>query len=196
MREAAPDDAAWVAVETPLGPAELAVFCRDVERLYRINPYLEFRAWHAEPDGATATFRNLSNGRDCALRLTIEDASASGFTVRYDRGIKRATRFAIDPLPEGRSRLTITDDYTGAGTDADLGEVDRSLRAWGVALKAYLQREARWGRYPLWRWYMRRVWVPMKPAARRITFIILMIALAEVALFALVMAIYWAEHLR
>jgi hypothetical protein len=40
---------------------------------------------------------------------------------------------------------------------------------------------------------MRRVWVPMKPAARRITFILLLAALAEIALFALVMAIYWAE---
>jgi hypothetical protein len=41
---------------------------------------------------------------------------------------------------------------------------------------------------------MRRVWVPMKPSARRITFIILLVTLAEIVLFALVMAIYWAEH--
>jgi len=41
---------------------------------------------------------------------------------------------------------------------------------------------------------MRRVWVPMKPVARRITFIILMVTLAEIALIALVLAIYWIEH--
>lgn len=196
MKEAAPNDAAWVAIESTLGPAELKAFCRDLERLYRINPYLEFRAWRDEQDGASVEFRNLSNGRDYALKLAIEDGSPSGFSVRYDRGIRRTTRFAIDAMPGGGSKLTITDDYTGASADADLGEVDRSLHAWGVALSTYLQREARWHRYALWRWYMRRVWVPMKPAARRITFIILMIALAEVALFALVMAIYWAETVR
>jgi hypothetical protein len=34
----------------------------------------------------------------------------------------------------------------------------------------------------------------MKPSARRITFIILMVTLAEIALIALVLAIYWIEH--
>jgi hypothetical protein len=35
----------WVVIDTPLAPQALAVFCRDLERLYRINPYLEFHAW-------------------------------------------------------------------------------------------------------------------------------------------------------
>jgi hypothetical protein len=186
-------DAAWVTIEVPLEPAALGAFLRDVERLYRINPYLEFRRWRETAPGAfSVSMRNLSNQRDFDLQLRLEWASERAFTVRYDRGVKRSTRFEIAPADAG-SRLRITDDYTGA-TEADTPEVDRSLHAWGVALREYLLRDLRWGWCAPWRWYMRRVWVPMKPSARRITFIILLVTLAEIVLFALVMAIYWAEH--
>jgi hypothetical protein len=188
-----PADAAWVAIEVPLSPAELEMFCRDVERLYRINPYLEFRRWRqTAPNEFDASLRNLSNQRKLELRLTLERASGPGFLVRYDRGPKRSTRFEIAAAATG-SRLRIIDDYSGA-TEADAPEADRSLHAWGVALREYLLRDQRWGWCAPWRWYMRRVWVPMKPSARRITFIILMVTLAEIVLIALVMAIYWAEH--
>jgi hypothetical protein len=190
---APPADAAWVVIEAPLDAAALAAFCRDVERLYRINPYLEFRHWRETGTGEFAVaLRNLSNQRELELRLNLERHSERDFLVRYDRGVKRSTRFEIEAA-EGGSRLRITDDYSGA-TGTDQPEVDRSLHAWGVAIREYLLREQRWGRIAPWRWYMRRVWVPMKPSARRITFIILMVTLAEIVLFALVMAIYWAEH--
>jgi len=190
---AVPADAAWVVIETPLSPADLAAFCRDLERLYRINPYLEFRRWEEAASGAVAAaFRNLSNRREFELQLTTERASDSDFTVCYDRGVRRSTRFEIEPHPAG-SRLRITDEYD-ASAGADTGEVDRSLHAWGVALKEYLLRDQRWGGYAPWRWYMRRVWVPMKPSARRITFMILVLTLAEIALIALVLAIYWIEY--
>ena len=191
--EAEHADAAWVTIEVPLEPAALAAFCRDVERLYRINPYLEFRRWRETAPGAiSVSMRNLSNQRDFELQLTLERASERDFSVRYDRGLKRSTRFEIDAA-DGGSRLRITDDYSGAAA-SDTAEVDRSLHAWGVALKEYLLRDQRWGWCAPWRWYMRRVWVPMKPSARRITFIILLVTLAEIVLIALVMAIYWAEH--
>lgn len=186
-------DAAWVAIDVPLTATRLAEFCLDVERLYRINPYLEFRAWHATADGACVAYKNLSNGRSYEARLTVVRPSDRELCARYDRGIKGETRFIIEPRTEG-SRLTIREDYSGAGQNPDLAEVDRSLHAWGVALREYLQREARWGHIGPWRWYMRRVWVPMKPSARRITYIILIITLAEVALIGLVMAVYWAER--
>jgi hypothetical protein len=193
-----PADAAWVIVDTPLSPERLVSFCADVERLYRINPYLEVRYWRPrDASQVEVAFRNLSNGRDVEVRCTIEKPAEDEVVVRYDRGIKSRTCFRIQPAPGG-SRLTITDDYGGAAAHPanDTSEVDRSLHAWGVALRDYLLREARWARYAPWRWYMRRVWLPMKPAARRITFVILMVALAEIVLIALVMAIYWAEQLR
>lgn len=187
-----PADAAWVVIETPLVPGVLAAFCSDLERLYRINPYLEFGLWRATAPGTFAVaFRNLSNQRKFELQMSVEPASASDFTVHYDRGIKRSTRFEIESASTG-SRLRITDEYHG--TAADTGEVDKSMHAWGVALRDYLMREQRWGWCGAWRWYMRQVWVPMKPSARRITFIILMVTLAEIALIALVLAIYWIEH--
>jgi len=190
---AVPADAAWVVIETPLLPGDLAAFCRDIEKLYRINPYLEFRHWRCIAPGTFAVaFRNLSNQRELALQLTLEPAAKGNFTVRYERGIKRSTRFVIEPITAG-SRLKITDEYDVA-PGVDIDEVDRSLHAWGVALREYLQREQRWAWCAPWRWYMRRVWVPMKPSARRITFMILLVTLAEIALIALVMAIYWIEY--
>lgn len=190
---ATPVDAAWVVIDTPLDPDALADFCRDLERLYRINPYFEFRTWHRlGPDAFAAAFRNLSNLREFDLKLVCERHSPRDFVVHYSPGVRRSTRFEIEPAADG-SRLRITDDYSGA-VSPDTAEVDRSLHAWGVALREYLLRERRWGWCAPWRWYMRRVWVPMKPAARRITFVILLITLAEIALIALVMAIYWAEH--
>lgn len=196
--EPAAADAAWVSVDTPLTVAQLAEFCRDLERLYRINPYLEFRHWRDAGEGRyAAAWRNGGNTRNFAFELAVEHNSDRDFIVRYDYGIKRSTQFRIEPSPVG-SRLIITDDYSGAAApDAlETGEIDRSLHGWGMALHQYLQREARWSRYALWRWYMRRVWLPMKPAARRITFMLLVITAAEVAVIALVMAVYWAEQLR
>jgi len=187
-----PADAAWVVIETPLVPGDLAAFCGDLERLYRINPYLEFGLWHeAAPGAFTVAFRNLSNKREFELQFALARNSASVFTVRYDRGIKRSTRFEIESAATG-SRLRITDEYHGTATDT--GEVDKSLHAWGVALREYLLRERRYGWCAPWRWYMRRAGGPMKPSARRITFIILMVTLAEIALIALVLAIYWIEY--
>lgn len=187
-------DAAWVKIETPLSAIALAEFCRNLERLYRINPYFEFMSWQTLPDGrCRARLRNLSIGREIDLEMSLHRQSPYEFAVRYARGIKQSTRFTIS-VARGGSTLLIVDDYSGATPDANTDEVDRSLHAWGVALHEYLDREQRWGWCAPWRWYMRRIWVPMKPAARRITFIILLVTLAEIALFALVMAIYWAER--
>jgi hypothetical protein len=189
-------DAAWVSIDVPLAPTALIAFCQDLERLYRINPYLVFNIWQRGENGQIhAVFRNLSNQREFDLIIRLELVSESSFTIRYDHGAKRSTRFDVEAAPGG-SRLTITDDYTPTtpGAPADPDEADKSLQAWGVALQTYLIRESRWGKSAIWRWYMRRVWIPMKPAARRITFVILMVTLAEIALFALVMAIYWIEQ--
>lgn len=187
-------DAAWVRIETRLSAVALAEFCRDLERLYRINPYFEFQSWQTLPAGRyRARLKNLSIGREIDLEMSLHQESPYEFAVQYARGIKNSTRFTISPAPGG-STLVIVDDYSSAPPDANTDEVDRSLHAWGVSLREYLDRERRWGWCAPWLWYMRRIWVPMKPAARRITFIILLVTLAEIAFFALVIAIYWAEH--
>jgi len=189
-------DAAWVVLETSLDPARLAAFCRDLERLYRINPFLEFASWEqSAPDRFRAEVVNHSNGQRMVMVASVTRTSDHALRVDYAERLKKSTRFEIEPTPAG-SRLTITDEYNPAGAGAQDAEVDRSLHAWGVALKTYLERDRRWGWIPLYRRFMRRVWLPLKPAARRITFLILVIGLADIVLIALGLAIYWIESGR
>jgi hypothetical protein len=190
-----------VVIETPLGLAELRLFCSDLERLYRINPYLEIQAWQPLAAGRfRVTWRNLSNDQAATLELRREPQSESenAFSVAYSRGIKACTRFLLEPAPGG-SRLVLTDDYASLPQNelaSRIAEVDKSLTAWGWALHAYLRREHRWGSNPLWRWSMRRLWLPMRPAARRITALIVLVSMAEFAFFLLVALIWWIEHSR
>jgi len=191
-----PRDASWVIVDTPLSLPALRVFCADIERLFRINPYLEFQHWqHTGADGIHAGLRNLSNQQTVELDLRIERESEDAFVLIYRAGIKTRTRFVLEAAGAG-SRLTITDDYAGlapAEREQRLHEVDKSLTAWGWALHEYLQREQRWGRYASWRWYMRRWWLPMTPRARRITYMLVLVTAAEFVLVLLVAMIYWIE---
>jgi hypothetical protein len=193
----APADAAWVTVESPLAIEALREFCRDVERLYRINPCLEIADWRpVAGDGVRAAWRNTSNQQDAELDLRIKRESADAFEVAYSQGLKRCTRFALS-LTVGGSRLTITDDYGGVPEverARRVAEVDQSLVAWGWALHAYLRRERRWGRDAAYRWTMRRVWLPMKPSARRITTLLVLVAAAELLIILFVGFIWWIEH--
>lgn len=185
-------DAAWVVLQTPLAPAELLAFCGNLERLYRINPFLEFASWEqSAPDRFRSEVLNHSNGQRTVMAARVTRTSDRGLRVDYEAGLKKSTRFEVQPAPDG-SRLTITDEYAPADAQ-DAAAVDRSLHAWGVALKAYLERERRWGWLPLYRPAIERLWLRMKPAARRITFLILVIGLADIVLIALGLAIYWIE---
>jgi hypothetical protein len=191
------EDRAWATIRTALRPADLRAFCRDLERLYRINPYIEFRVWKETAPGQVHTeFRNLSNQRDYSLDLRLVPESDSTFSVRYAQGIKAATHFEIQVTGQG-SNLTITDDYSRLTTQERtqrLDEVDKSLPAWGQAIFDYLRRHQRWGWIAPWRWYMRRVWVPMKPSARRIVWLLVLITAVEFLFFVFVALIWWLEH--
>ena len=191
------EDKAWATIPTTLRPKELRDFCRDLERLYRINPYIEFRIWKETAPGQIYTeFRNLSNQQDYSLNLTLVPESDSAFSVRYAQGVKAATRFEIQATGLGSS-LTITDDYSrlsGEERAQRLDEVDKSLPAWGQAIFDYLRRHKRWGWIAPWRWYMRWVWVPMKPSARRIVWLLVLITVVEFLFFVFVALIWWLEH--
>ena len=191
------EDKAWTTIPTTLRPEELRDFCRDLERLYRINPYMEFRVWKEIAPGQVHTeFRNLSNKQDCSLDLTLAPESDNAFNVHYAQGVKAVTRFEILATAPG-SNLTITDDYSRLSAEERtrcLDEVDRSLPAWGQAIFDYLRRHRRWGWIAPWRWYMRWVWVPMKPSARRIVWLLVLITLVEFLFFVFVALIWWLEH--
>ncbi|HEY4775193.1 MAG TPA: hypothetical protein VIH40_10285 [Xanthobacteraceae bacterium] len=203
MSEERREDAAWVRIATKLSPAALAAFCQDGERLLRINSLYEFEDWRPHGDGRFfMRLRNLSNGRTIETPIRLEPRP-DGLRIAYEAGIKRATEFHVERASpergEAGAALIIIDDYSGtpeAERRARADEVDTSLRQWGADVHRYLRQWARWSHFGPWRWYMRRIWQPMRPMARRVTFLLIVITLAEFAAFLMVIAIFWLELLR
>ncbi|MDH3561537.1 MAG: hypothetical protein OEN52_11360 [Gammaproteobacteria bacterium] len=192
------EDVAWASTNTPLTVSALNEFCTDIERLFRINPMLEFELWDSRDENHfTFAGRNISQEQpfDFQFELSVRKLG-NGFRIDYDKGIKSSTTFTIEPAPQG-SKLTITDSYERLPPEersTHIHEVDKSLVLWSQYLQQYLVNWQRWSRFRLWRWYMRRVWQPMKPAGRRITYMLLWISAAEIALIALGAAIYFIEY--
>ena len=131
-------DAAWVTVPVPQEVGALTQLCRDVEALFRVNPYLYFSDWRQTgPASYHVEFENQSNQQKLVLDFEVVPGPGQGFTVNYASGLKRRTVFAIEPSADG-SQLTITDDYEGLSAEeraARAAEADKSLHAWGVALR-------------------------------------------------------------
>ena len=196
-QQAGEEDRAWVIIQTPLRIEELQSFCSRLEHLYRINPYLEILKWRqTAPEHFHVEFRNLSNKRDVVNDFVLERDTKNIFRVRYREGIKRYTEFRLEPLADG-SRLTITDNYDSFTPDerqAREAEDDKSLNAWGHALYVFFRRWKRWRWIAPWRWYMQRVWMPMKPSARRIAWMLILITIVEFFFFLFVLLIYLIEH--
>ncbi len=192
-------DAAWAAINTPLSPQELLSFCQeDVERLFRINPYLEFRRWQRLNDtGYSFSGRNSSQQKpfDFDIELLVEE-TPNGVRVLYKGGLKRETIFQVDSSSHG-SQLTIHENYPPLDEDEreqKLGEVDQSLTTWAGDIQKFLVMWKQWEWFGPWRWYMRNVWQRMKPSGRRIVYMFWWITLVEIVLIVLGAGIYLAEY--
>lgn len=197
MPEAA-EDAAWASINTPLSVDELIVFCRDTERLFRINPMLEFNTWTSSGDNRYQfSGKNISHESSFEFDIELEVSETEhGFRIEYQKSLKTSTLLKIEPSEQG-SKLTITDYYEGhteQEREARMGEVDKSLITWASYLQKFLLMWRRWSRFGLWRWYMRRIWQPMKPTGRRITYMLLWISMVETTLIILGVGIYLAEY--
>ncbi len=192
------EDAAWASINTPLEVEALKSFCRDIERLFRINPMLEFKEWQVlGNDRYFFSGRNISQepAFDFEFELHVEELP-EGLRIDYSQGLKTSTTIKIEPAEQG-SKLTIIDSYDGISEEerkSRIDEVDKSLITWAHYLQKFILSWKRWSCFAPWRWYMRRVWQPMKPAGRRITYMLLWITAAEIALIALGVGIYWAEY--
>ncbi|HEC84526.1 MAG: hypothetical protein DRR08_18240 [Candidatus Parabeggiatoa sp. nov. 2] len=186
------EDAAWVRVATPLSAEMLREFCHDLERLYRINPMLEFADWQQlGPNHYYLRANNLSNGQEIATELHLKETD-DGFKITYSEGLKSATIIRIEKDTEGTA-LILIDDYSGlpeAERTNRLAEVDRSLEHWGRDLYRYLHNWQRWFWFPPYRWYMRRVWQPMKPSARRIAYMLIVMTLFELVAFLVIVGLW------
>lgn len=197
MNSTISDNTAWATLNTPLSVPALVAFCHDVERLFRINPMLEFKQWVSLGNQRYKIMgRNTSQEQafDFDFEMQIQQR-ADGVEISYDNGIK--TRTSIDILPSAHgSQLKITDFYADdvQADSPELKLVDKSLVPWAQYLQQFLMLWHRWSRFGLWRWYMRRIWQPMKPSGRRITYILLWISVVEIALIILGAAIYFVEY--
>jgi hypothetical protein len=194
-----------VRIATRLSPAELVAFCQDAERLLRINSMYELEEWRPEGEGRFfVRLRNLANGLMLATSLRVEPRP-DGLRIAYASGLKTATELRVDPAAAADgggsggtgagqgATLVLTDDYSGtpeAERRARAAEIDRSLVQWGHDLHRYLRQWARWSRLGPWRWYMRCIWQPMKPKARRIAYILIVIGLVDLAAGVLAIALF------
>lgn len=212
MSEERREDAAWVRIATALSPATLATFCQDAERLLRINSMYEFQEWRPQGEGRFfMRVRNLSNGRTIETPVRVEPRP-DGVRIVYEVGLKTATSFRVEPLAANGERgetgadrgavLVVIDDYSEtpeAERRARAGEIDKSLVWWGHDLHRYLRHWARWSGFAPWRWYMRRVWQPMKPTARRITYMLIAISVFELVVGLLAIVIFafgWEKNIQ
>lgn len=193
----ASEDAAWITVPSPLPAAVLMQLCRDVEAILRVNPYYYFENWESpQPGRHRVRFRNHSNDQDTDVSFSVVETANNEISIQYESGLKKTTVFRIEPSDAG-SNLVIIDDYAHldeSERESRLHEVDKSLNAWGAGLQAYFLRIKRWSWLPGWRWYIRRVWVPMKPSSRRIVWMLYLITAVEFAFFLFVMLIYVIEQ--
>lgn len=192
------EDSAWASINTPLKIVELKSFCQDIERLFRINPMLEFQHWEKLSDNRyLMEVKNISQHTPFELETEFKvENQPDGITIYYENGLKKKTEFKFEATTEG-SKLTIVDDYTGLSEEVlqnRLTEVDKSLINWADYLQRYILMWHRWSRFALWRWYMRRIWQPMKPIGRRITYTLLWITVVEIALIILGVTIYFVEY--
>jgi hypothetical protein len=203
MAEATPpiesQDAAWASFLAPLDSEALHAFCLDIERLFRINPYLEFDSWEQRGENRYH-FSGRNSSQEPALAFALDlmvEPTPDGLIIRYAQGLKSSTTLRIEAEEGKGSKLTIIEDYSGvseAERNERLQEVDKSLTRWAGDLQAFLVMWQRWSWLSPWRWYMHRIWQPLKPTGRRIVYMFIWISIVEVALIALGAAIYWNEY--
>lgn len=193
------ENSAWAEFCTPLDVNKLKSFCRDdVERLFRINPYLEFKKWEKMADNQFhVTGKNISQAEpfDFDYEITVTETE-QGLRVAYKNDLKLSTTFKVEPAEQG-SKLIIIDEYINLSEEeaaARAKEIDQSLVTWANYLQRFIQTWKKWSWLSPWRWYMRRAWQPMKPMSRRITYMLIWITVFEMVLIALGVAIYFAEY--
>ncbi|MBI2236128.1 MAG: hypothetical protein HYU60_04110 [Magnetospirillum sp.] len=188
-------DRAWVAVDTPLPPAELLALTAGPERLFRVNPLIEYREWTILDGGRLRLAgRNHANGRDFDVEAVTEPLP-HGLRLRFADGLKQSTALTVEESAAG-ARLMVVDDYRPLPVherEARLAEVDSSLLPWGQALHPFLARWHRWRHVPGWRWLM-DWWLTMTPSSRRICRLVAWVTLGEFVVFLFVAAIWSIEQ--
>lgn len=202
------EDAAWISVDLPLPSGELFAALRNLERLVRLNPYLDVKSWQEENPGQIYLGKRIQldclnemNGVRQSVTLTVTELQhGTSFTLGYSGGLKQSTVVSVEPITPDSSKLRIKDNYPAqidaAEREARTGEVDNSLVPWGAAIHSYFRRRARWGWLPAYGWLQDRFWLKMPPRQRRIARLIIWTTALEFVVFLFVFVIYWLELAR
>ena len=197
METAAHDaDAAWASVDLAIAPDAVSALLADPILLLRLNPCLEFRRIDRLADGRLS-FAAYNESNACQVESEVRvlrDPGGREITLLYAQGIKRATRLRVEATPAG-SRLSLTESYaTPQPQEAErrLAEVDSILLPWTAALRRHLERGARYGWIPGYRWWSTRLWPSMTPGQRRVSWLIIWTTAIEFLVFLAVLAVYVA----
>jgi len=195
----------WVTVEVPLAPPEALRFCHDIERLLRLNPYLEIRSWQEIPGPFQPGKRyhlqalNEMTGLEHDLDLTLTALDCDTLCMQYSHGAKQLLEIRTGAREQESSRhhracfLTLREHYdTSAATAVLEKEVDRGIVRWGSAIHKHLRDLRRWGWLPGYR-TLRRFWLSMSPRHRRIGRLLIWIGVAEFLFFLFIMTIFCLE---
>ena len=202
------EDFASVSIDLPLSQNNIYSFIKEIDRLYRINPYLEIKSWkEIEKDeinsgkSINAELLNEMNGMHQALTLSLSEIEpGKSISIKYDSGIKQETIFSVVGITDTSCKLTIKElylaDLSETEKNARLNEVDKSLVPWGEAIHGYFARRRRWGKLPLFSWLQDQFWLGMPPRHRRIARLVLWTTVLEFVVFIFVFVIYWLELSR
>ena len=137
------ENSAWAEFNTPFDVDKLKSFCcDDVERLFRINPYLEFTKWQKTGDNQFhVTGKNISQVEhfEFDYEMTVTETE-QGLRVNYKNDLKLSTSFNVEPAEQG-SKLIIIDEYIELSEEdaaSRAKEVDQSLVIWANYLQRYI----------------------------------------------------------
>lgn len=185
------ENAAWVKIPTRLQAGILFNSCRNIERLFRLNPYLRIFSWRVLNESTIeAEWENDSNEPAIKIATRIEVVQTDKeLQLKYATGIKRKTHFIVERSAHG-SVLTIVDDY-GDSSQTDTQQVDKSLSAWGRAVEKFFARYYYLRRIPCADKIIDRVWIRLSPSGRRIAYILLVITAVELIALLLFIVLYW-----
>lgn len=202
---ASEEDSAWVIVDLPMPTSELFASLQNLERLFRLNPYLEIKSWQEENPGQLflgkrvhLEMANEMNGLRQSLVLTVTDMQPGiSFTLHYADGLKQSTVVSVQGIAPFSSRLVVKDYYSTeievAEREARASEVDQSLVPWGTEIRSYFLGRMRWKWLPFHGWFQDRFWLKMPPRQRRIARLIIWTTALEFVVFLFVFVIYWLE---
>ena len=183
------ENAAWVDIDLTQPAADVAFYLHDVERLLRLNPYLEIRRFTPTDGGFEIDALNEMNGLAVSQRLTFRTTGLRGYVLRYDTGLKQTTEVEVEPRGAG-ARLRIRETYRQPVDEAEMAQVDRSLTPWGRSLRRHFLGLARWGNLPFYRWWRERVWLGMRPRERRVARLVVWSTVIEFLVFLLALWLY------